>query len=354
MGAVAADRLRPRGPGRDRRRSRHRDEALSPHRRRRVCRRGDPAGPRHVGPRTRRTDRRPAPRRRRALAAAAAGARQGDRAGDRVGNLLGHGRRGPRIGESIVEIARRAACGVHHRRRLARWWPRCSPRTRASTCATCRTWCSPAWRLSTPLENDDVAALDDARDRVDARRPRGGRGRARRRAAGGCRRRRMFSSRRRPASERIAGRPHSRRSLGLAAGRGAGRLRRSDEAVEIHCHGGVAAVRAVVDRLVERGCQPTPWQDWLRETAADPIRAAAQIALAEAPTPARPPSSWINFKAHSPQRFRQSRMPRTRRLADGESPAWSDSLHNAASGCISRNRGASSSPGGPTSARAVS
>jgi tRNA modification GTPase len=60
--------------------------------------------------------------------------------------------------------------------------------------------------------------------------------------------------------------------------------RRSEDRVEIHCHGGVAAVRAVIDRLSEQGCQPMRWQDWLLETAADPIRAAAQTALAETPT----------------------------------------------------------------------
>ncbi len=60
--------------------------------------------------------------------------------------------------------------------------------------------------------------------------------------------------------------------------------RRSEDRVEIHCHGGAAAIREVIDRLCERGCEPIRWQDWLQETAADPIRAAAQVALAEAPT----------------------------------------------------------------------
>lgn len=59
--------------------------------------------------------------------------------------------------------------------------------------------------------------------------------------------------------------------------------RRSDVEVEIHCHGGVAAVCAVIAQLAALGCVPTRWQDWLREVAT-PIRAAAQIALAEAPT----------------------------------------------------------------------
>ena len=60
--------------------------------------------------------------------------------------------------------------------------------------------------------------------------------------------------------------------------------RRSDCEVEVHCHGGIAAVAAVVERLVQHGCQQLSWRDWLRESEPDPIRAAAQIALAEAPT----------------------------------------------------------------------
>jgi tRNA modification GTPase len=60
--------------------------------------------------------------------------------------------------------------------------------------------------------------------------------------------------------------------------------RRSNEQIEIHCHGGVAAVAALVARLIDRGCRQISWQEWLRRTCDDPIRAAAQIALAEAPT----------------------------------------------------------------------
>lgn len=59
---------------------------------------------------------------------------------------------------------------------------------------------------------------------------------------------------------------------------------RADGTVEIHCHGGVAAVRNVIDRLVAEGCTPISWQDWTRQTDGDPIRVAARIALAEAPT----------------------------------------------------------------------
>jgi tRNA modification GTPase len=60
--------------------------------------------------------------------------------------------------------------------------------------------------------------------------------------------------------------------------------RRAADEIEIHCHGGLAAVRAVTEQLCEVGCQPMNWQDWLGRTVADPIHAAAQIALAEAPT----------------------------------------------------------------------
>ncbi len=60
--------------------------------------------------------------------------------------------------------------------------------------------------------------------------------------------------------------------------------RRSQDTVEIHCHGGLAAVRAVIALLGQLGCESLSWQHWLGETASDPIRAAAQVALAEAPT----------------------------------------------------------------------
>lgn len=60
--------------------------------------------------------------------------------------------------------------------------------------------------------------------------------------------------------------------------------RRTEDEIEIHCHGGTAAVRSVIERLAARSCRPTTWQDWLRQTEADPIRAAAHIALAAAPT----------------------------------------------------------------------
>jgi len=60
--------------------------------------------------------------------------------------------------------------------------------------------------------------------------------------------------------------------------------RRGEERVEVHSHGGVAAVRAVVDALLAEGCRETAWHDWLRLSSADSMQAAAQIALADALT----------------------------------------------------------------------
>ena len=56
----------------------------------------------------------------------------------------------------------------------------------------------------------------------------------------------------------------------------------SPEAVEIHCHGGHAAAAMIEPLLVEAGCRPLGWQDWVASRQADPIAAAAQVALAEA------------------------------------------------------------------------
>ncbi len=60
--------------------------------------------------------------------------------------------------------------------------------------------------------------------------------------------------------------------------------RRGDERIEIHCHGGEAAPAAIVASLIAEGCVSMPWREWLRASSADPIAAAAQIALADAHT----------------------------------------------------------------------
>jgi tRNA modification GTPase len=54
--------------------------------------------------------------------------------------------------------------------------------------------------------------------------------------------------------------------------------------LEAHCHGGREAVRLLMDLLRERGLVACSWEDFLRHTETDPLRAEAAIALARAPT----------------------------------------------------------------------
>ncbi len=60
--------------------------------------------------------------------------------------------------------------------------------------------------------------------------------------------------------------------------------RRNTDRVEIHCHGGVAASRAILDSLVAAGCIAVSWQDFVARDERDRIRAAARVALAECRT----------------------------------------------------------------------
>ncbi|MBN1854689.1 MAG: GTP-binding protein [Pirellulales bacterium] len=57
-----------------------------------------------------------------------------------------------------------------------------------------------------------------------------------------------------------------------------------EDRVEVHPHGGIASVQAVVDWLVHFGCTRLDWKTWLPREEPDPIRAAARTALAYAPT----------------------------------------------------------------------
>jgi tRNA modification GTPase len=57
-----------------------------------------------------------------------------------------------------------------------------------------------------------------------------------------------------------------------------------DEALEIHCHAGPAAVGRIEQLLVQSGCRPLRWQQWVARQESDPLAAAARIALAEART----------------------------------------------------------------------
>jgi tRNA modification GTPase len=59
---------------------------------------------------------------------------------------------------------------------------------------------------------------------------------------------------------------------------------RGEHCVELHCHGGRAAVAAIRQTLVAHGCRAVAWRDWLASHEADPIAAAARAALADART----------------------------------------------------------------------
>ncbi len=60
--------------------------------------------------------------------------------------------------------------------------------------------------------------------------------------------------------------------------------RRGSEQIEIHCHGGAAAVHCVTSDLTQAGCERLAWQEWFRSSSGDPICSAARIALADAAT----------------------------------------------------------------------
>ncbi len=57
-----------------------------------------------------------------------------------------------------------------------------------------------------------------------------------------------------------------------------------DGAVELHCHGGTAAVERVERVLADSGAQVTCWQNWIRGRHTDPIAAEARIAMTHART----------------------------------------------------------------------
>ena len=59
---------------------------------------------------------------------------------------------------------------------------------------------------------------------------------------------------------------------------------RAADRVEVHGHGGQAAVAAVLEALAAAGCRPTTWQAWNRDEAGDAIQAEALEALAHART----------------------------------------------------------------------
>src|SRR4051794_20855426 len=60
--------------------------------------------------------------------------------------------------------------------------------------------------------------------------------------------------------------------------------RRAANAVEIHCHGGLAASEAIIGSLVSHGTTEIDWQSWIERDEPRPIEREALIALANATT----------------------------------------------------------------------
>jgi len=61
-------------------------------------------------------------------------------------------------------------------------------------------------------------------------------------------------------------------------------IRQSDAAIELHCHGGLAAVAQIEEIFISDACRRISWQEWTASQHPDPIASAAQLALAEART----------------------------------------------------------------------
>jgi tRNA modification GTPase len=55
--------------------------------------------------------------------------------------------------------------------------------------------------------------------------------------------------------------------------------------VELHCHGGREVLAVLVEAFRRRGAREIGWSEWQRRAIASPVRAAAAVALAHAPTP---------------------------------------------------------------------
>jgi tRNA modification GTPase len=86
----------------------------------------------------------------------------------------------------------------------------------------------------------------------------------------------------------IAETPIGRIVFGRWGGAGGEELiacRRAEDQIEVHCHGGTAAVDRIVRDLVEGGCCRISWQEWVKlASRRDATTIAAEIALADAPT----------------------------------------------------------------------
>jgi len=60
--------------------------------------------------------------------------------------------------------------------------------------------------------------------------------------------------------------------------------RQQDGSVELHCHGGQAAISMIEDALTGTGGRRVDWKSWTRQSQEDPITVAARLALSKSQT----------------------------------------------------------------------
>ena len=98
---------------------------------------------------------------------------------------------------------------------------------------------------------------------------------------------------------------------------------RSPNSVELHCHGGYAAAAMIEETLRKRGCRVVDWRQWVLESAADAIAAAALVCLADAPTlRARPAYCSTNIMGHCDLRSMQSSKTLKKVIFQRPDPGW--------------------------------
>jgi tRNA modification GTPase len=72
--------------------------------------------------------------------------------------------------------------------------------------------------------------------------------------------------------------------IGDSAGEDVVVCRHADDSLDVHCHGGQAAVDRIVNSLVEMGCREASAEEFSRREESDVIRAEARLALRQART----------------------------------------------------------------------
>ena len=73
--------------------------------------------------------------------------------------------------------------------------------------------------------------------------------------------------------------------------------RTAPERVEIHCHGGQAAVSAIIQSLSQLGCRKVDWSEVPEPPGETSLQRSARTALAAARTEPWQPCSWTSIKA---------------------------------------------------------